>query len=323
MDNIKTNNRIAAVPDGRSAVEVPPFAVPCMHCGQPSKACPNGALDEQDNTKAVWQALSSDKRVVAIVSPAVIEGVAAYYKEDSVDTVTGKLASVLFQMGFDRVLDQRVGTAACARAEGDLFVERIKADQPLPMLLPCSSHARRFCVDFFPQLAAHLSTAVGAASLMGNIEKVVAENVFVVSIEPCTAEKTICPSGIDAVLTTREIISMMLESGFSQLSSVQPAAFTPMLGEKTMTDGDRLYDVLHAACGLVDKGEATDARIAYETQKDGKKIKAVTVFGLEEAKRILTDVQNGNHSYTIIEICSCPGGCVHGDGQPTSVNSAR
>ena len=45
--------------------------------------------------------------------------------------------------------------------------------------------------------------------------------------------------------------------------------------------------------------------------------------GLENAKKVLESVRNGEKSYHFIEIMCCPGGCINGGGQPIQPNWVR
>ena len=47
----------------------------------------------------------------------------------------------------------------------------------------------------------------------------------------------------------------------------------------------------------------------------GKDVKVAIVHGTKNAKTILEKIKNGE-KYDFIEIMACPGGCIHGGGQP-------
>lgn len=290
--------------------------MPCTSCGQCILACPVGALYEKDATRAVWQALSEKKRVIAVLAPGVGAALGELFGMPFGENVTKKAIAALYRMGFSKVLDKRFGTGARARADGELFVAHLAANKKMPMLLPCSHSAESFCKNFFPRLAENMTTTATAESLMGKIEKVVGDDAFVVSIEPCVAGKAGMADGVDAVLTTRELGAMMKENGILSLDLLEDALSAPMYGEPTETAGERIEVVLHAACGLWDKGEETPYTKTYTARKDGRHIKAVTVYGLRAAREILKAVEAGTEQYDIIEIMACPDGCTSGGGQP-------
>ena len=49
---------------------------------------------------------------------------------------------------------------------------------------------------------------------------------------------------------------------------------------------------------------------------NGMDVNVAVASGLANAKKLLTQVKNGEASYHFIEIMACPGGCVNGGGQP-------
>lgn len=55
----------------------------------------------------------------------------------------------------------------------------------------------------------------------------------------------------------------------------------------------------------------------------GKKIKAVVVSGLSNARKIMDEIREGKADYQFVEIMACPGGCVMGGGQPIKSSKIR
>ncbi|HOZ36939.1 MAG TPA: [FeFe] hydrogenase, group A [bacterium] len=54
----------------------------------------------------------------------------------------------------------------------------------------------------------------------------------------------------------------------------------------------------------------------------GVKLKVAVTNGLNNARKLLTAIQNKKAHYDYVEIMACPGGCIGGGGQPVPTNSA-
>ena len=74
--------------------------------------------------------------------------------------------------------------------------------------------------------------------------------------------------------------------------------------------GEKLEDVKME----VVRGEE-GLRVAEVALKD-KTLRLAVVHGLAQAKKIMHQIEKGEVSYDIIEVMSCPGGCIGGAGQP-------
>lgn len=51
---------------------------------------------------------------------------------------------------------------------------------------------------------------------------------------------------------------------------------------------------------------------------DGTAVKVAAVFGLNNARKLLQRIQNGEH-FDFVEVMACPGGCIGGGGQPKHI----
>ncbi|MCQ2400282.1 MAG: iron hydrogenase small subunit, partial [Clostridia bacterium] len=167
------------------------------------------------------------------------------------------------------------------------------------------------------------------------------EDMFVVSIMPCTAKKfekereqlkTNGLKDVDAVLTTRELAKLIRRSGiqfnklpneefdydvvgdytgagviFGATGGVMEAALRTAAFKLT---GKELENVeLTAVRGLEGIKEAT-----YNL--GGTEVKVAVCHGMKNARVLLDQIRDGKSPYLFIEIMGCPGGCVAGGGQP-------
>jgi iron only hydrogenase large subunit-like protein len=56
---------------------------------------------------------------------------------------------------------------------------------------------------------------------------------------------------------------------------------------------------------------------------DGLTVNVAVASGLNNARRLLDEIQKGLRQYHFIEVMTCPGGCIAGGGQPHFTDPAR
>jgi NADP-reducing hydrogenase subunit HndD len=167
------------------------------------------------------------------------------------------------------------------------------------------------------------------------------EDIFVVSIMPCTAKKyekerkELVTNGlkdVDAVLTTRELAKLIKRSGINFNRLPDEEFDQDLLGEYTgagvifgVTGGvmeAALRTAYYTLTGTEhEKVEFTAVR-GFDGLKEasleinGMTINVAVAHGMKNAKPLLDDIRAGKSKYHFIEIMGCPGGCINGGGQP-------
>ena len=168
-----------------------------------------------------------------------------------------------------------------------------------------------------------------------------------IAIMPCTAKKMEAARpefihdgrpDVDLVLTTREVIDMMQETGIQ-------------LGELELESPDLPFGlgsgaaVIYGTSGgvaeavvrhcLPDKsknalreisilGLRGDAPIKEASVTIGDtELKLAVVNGLANAKKLLKEIDEGKKFYHLIEVMTCQGGCVGGAGQPYGLKKSK
>jgi len=173
-----------------------------------------------------------------------------------------------------------------------------------------------------------------------------AENIFMVSIMPCTAKKYEAGRGeemfssghqdVDVVLTTRELARMFKQAGIDFANLPEEKADS-ILGEYTGAGtifgatGGVMEAALRTAynfitgenLGNVNFNEVRGLQGVKEAVIDikGTKVNVAVAHGLVNVQYILDRVSSalkrGEKSpYDFIEVMACRGGCVGGGGQP-------
>lgn len=324
--------------------------VACASCGQCSTVCPVGAIYEKEEIDAVWEAINDpSKHVIVQTAPAVRVSIGEEFGLEPGSIVTGKLVSALRRLGFDRVYDTDFTADLTIIEEGNELLKRMKTGGVLPMLTSCSPGWINFIEQYYPELLDHVSSCKSPQQMFGALAKtyyakkagIDTENLFVVSIMPCTAKKyearrpEMSSDGahpdIDAVLTTRELGRMLKQAGidFSKLPEEEyddPFGITTGAAVIFGASGGvmeaalrTVYEVVtgktlekldfHTIRGLGGIKEA-------EVDLDGTKIKVAVAHSLSNARTIMKLIKSGKADYQFIEVMCCPGGCIGGGGQP-------
>jgi NADH-quinone oxidoreductase subunit G/NADP-reducing hydrogenase subunit HndD len=300
------------------------------------------------------------KHVVVQTAPAVRVAIGEEFGMAPGTRVTGKMVTALRAMGYDKVFDTDFTADLTIMEEGTELLGRLQTGGTLPMITSCSPGWIKFIEHFYPEYLGHLSTCKSPQQMFGALAKtyyaekagVDPEDVFVVSIMPCTAKKFECERtemsvvngvpDVDAVLTTREAAKMVREMGLD-FPNLPDGQFDDPLGISTgaavifgATGGvmeAALRTVYEVVTGTtLENIDLVDVRglqgVKEATVKVGDlDVKVAIASGLGNAKKLMDKIAAGEADYHFIEIMCCPGGCLGGGGQPipttTEVRMAR
>jgi iron-only hydrogenase group A len=364
----------ALFPQGRGFKTVigPAFAssladVVCVQCGQCAAVCPVGAISEHDDVDKVWAALDDPtKTVVVQTAPAIRAALGECFDYPPGTLVTGKMVSALKRLGFAGVFDTNFTADLTIIEEGTELLTRLKTalvdKKPvaLPMFTSCSPGWIKYMEHFWPEMTDHLSTCKSPQQMFGAVAKTYyaekigkkPQDMFVVSIMPCTAKKyeaarpEMNSSGaqdVDVVLTTRELGRMIHQAGidfrtlpdsqmdspmglgsgaadiFANTGGVMEAALRTVW--EIVTGKELPFEKLHVApiAGLTGVKEASatiTGAVPEWSFLEGVTVNVAVAHGLGNAAKVLQAVKDGEANYHFIEVMTCPGGCIGGGGQP-------
>ena len=352
--------------------------VACVQCGQCAAICPVGAITEKDQIEDVWKALDDPaKHVIVQTAPAIRAALGECFGYKPGTLVTGKMVSALRQLGFQAVFDTNFTADLTIIEEGNELLSRLRAalvdhqSVALPMFTSCSPGWIKFMEYFHPEMLPNLSTCKSPQQMFGAVAKTYYANklgkrpqdIFVVSIMPCTAKKFECErpemhsSGVrdvDVVLTTRELGKMIRAAGidFDRLPDGEmdsPLGLSSGAADIFANTGGVMEAALRTAYEVVTGRElpAANLHVAPLEGLSGVKQASVTIagtlplwkflegvavnvavaHGLGNAQQLIGAIQSGQQQFHFVEVMTCPGGCIGGGGQPrftdNSIREAR
>lgn len=342
-------------------------SVTCVQCGQCTAICPVGAISERDHVEQVWGALDIPENTVVVqTAPAIRAALGECFGYPPGTLVTGKMVAALRRLGFDAVFDTNFGADLTIMEEAHELLCRLREafidghPEKLPQFTSCSPAWVSFVEHFYPDLLGRLSTCKSPQQMMGAVIKTYyarklgkrPEDIFVVSVMPCTAKKfeatrpEMNASGVrdvDAVLTTRELARMIRAAGID-FATLPEEEMDPPLGLCTgagvifghtggvmeaalrtayelLTGRDLPMPDLHVP-HLADLDGIKEAEIPLEGLRpewrflEGTTLRVAVAHGLGNADRLIRTILSGQRQYHFVEVMACPGGCIGGGGQP-------
>ncbi|MCR4747910.1 MAG: [FeFe] hydrogenase, group A [Clostridiales bacterium] len=330
--------------------------VACVNCGQCIEACPVGALVEKDQIAEIFEAINDPSKIVVVqTAPAVRAAIAEGFGKPIGTMGKGKMVAALRRLGFDKVFDTNFSADLTILEEGTELITRVRNGGKLPLITSCSPGWIKYCETYFPDFLDNLSTCKSPQQMFGATLKswwakknnIDPKNIVSVSIMPCTAKKfevgreEMSVDGfadVDYALTTRELVKMIKRAGL-QWDNLPDEEFDSPLGEGTGaavifgTTGGVMEAALRTAVDVLSGQDNAEVDYKEVRGMDGIKEASYTVgsltlnvavaSGLENAKKVLEAVRNGEKNYHFIEIMCCPGGCINGGGQPIQPNWVR
>ncbi len=322
---------------------------PCIMCGQCVSVCPTGALMEKSEIGKLDEAKRAGKFIVVQTAPAVRAALGEEFGMKIGTPVTGKMVAALKRLGFNKVYDTNFGADLTIMEEASELLDRMNNGGVLPMITSCSPGWVNYAEYYYGDQLDHLSSCKSPHEMFGAIVKsyyaeknnINPQNIFVVSIMPCTAKKyekereELVTNGlkdVDCVLTTRELGDLIKRSGINFTALADEEFDNDLLGDYTgagvifgVTGGVMEAALRTAYFSLTGKEHELikfEQVRGFDGVKEagieigGKTVWVAVASGMKNAKVLMDEVRAGTSKYAFIEIMGCPGGCVAGGGQP-------
>lgn len=330
--------------------------VPCIYCGQCMVVCPVGALSEKSAVDKVWGYLEDkSKHVIVQSAPAVRAALGEEFGYPIGTNVTGKLATALRRLGFDKIFDTNWAADVTIMEEGTELLGRIQNGGVLPMITSCSPGWVRYIEFQYPELLPHLSSCKSPQNMFGALAKsyyaekhgIDPKDIVVVSVMPCTSKKSeiVRPElevngyrDVDASITTREL-ALMIKEARLEFDKLEEGTFDAFMGDYSGAGvifgvtGGVMEAALRTVADVLSGQDIEQVEYTAVRGLDGIKEATVNVAGMDikiavahnttNAGILLDKIKKGEADYHFIEVMACPGGCVNGGGQPIQPASVR
>ena len=328
----------------------------CISCGQCSAVCPTGAIAVKNQIGDAWRAIHDPKkRTVVQIAPAVRVAVGEAFGLNPGDNAMDMMVTALKLMGVDEVYDTTFAADFTTIEESNEFLKRLEKGGPFPMFTSCCPAWVKYLENENPKYVKHISTCKSPMEMFAAILKDQnkakdaedGKETYHIAIMPCTAKKMEAARpefqhdgkpDVDLVLTTYELIKMIKESGIKltelELESTDlPFGLGSGSGVIYGTTGGVAESVVRYC--LPDKSKNVLRELSYSPLRGNegireaaitvgeKEIKLAVVHGLANAKELLKRIDAGEAYYDLVEVMTCPGGCVGGAGQPHGLMPAK
>ncbi len=330
----------------------------CINCGQCIMVCPTGALFEKDSLPELEDALhNSEKRVVVQYSPSVSVTLAEEFGIKPGKDVGGLINAALRKIGFDNIFDTSFAAdLAILELSRELLNNKDQKGR-VPLISSSCPAWVKYAEQKYPDILPFMSSCKSPQQMLGALLKTYypeisgtnAENIFSVSIAPCTAKKFEAQreemtkkglSDIDAVLTTRELAKLIKLYGID-MNQVEyevpdePYGLRSSAGKLFGVAGGMTEALIRTLPWVL--GGKDPERVKYPELRGlkGRKEASVrigkttysfaVVSGLSNAIPLIEEIISGNCEYDFVEIMACSAGCINGGGQPigASENAIR
>ncbi len=260
----------------------------CIYCGKCTRGCPFGAIVQKTQIIDVAKNLKNKKNVIAMIAPSI----AGQFNGN-----VGKIISALKQIGFTKVYEVAIGAEITAKNEAHEFLEN-KNGMLGTSCCPAYTESVKKHARSFQKFVSKSKTPMSyTAEIVTNENK----DSIKVFIGPCLAKKYegIYDDNIDYVLTYEELGSFFTALNID-LNNLNESKFDSPAANKYSKNFPVSTGVSEAVKHYLD-GKSTISVIYIDgLTKDG--IKQLQSYGE-------TPVPN-----TLIEVMSCPGGCIAGPG---------
>ncbi|GAB6169803.1 hypothetical protein JCM1393_22630 [Clostridium carnis] len=328
----------------------------CIYCGQCTLICPTSAIDIREDINEIDNAIASNKYIVATFAPAVKATLGEEFGLEIGTNVNEKLATSARLLGANKVFQTDFGADMTVVEEAKELYDKINNKEALPMFTSCCPAWVKWAERFRRELLPNISTCKSPQQMVGTLIKtyfaeknnIPKENIFVISIKPCTAKKfeaeklEFSKNGykdIDVVLTVREYAKLLNIKGIN-IKDIPSEEFDNLMGENTGSGA-----IFGSNTGVL---RSTLRSVGYYF-KDANlsnliNIKPVDLVGFDGVKVIEYSINNLTikgaavnvisnlinfldsekwKDYDFIEVMACPGGCINGGGTPKVMKKSK
>ena len=261
----------------------------CIYCGKCLNACPFGAIFDKCEVFDVLKEIRNGKRVIAMVAPAVL---AQFGKP--LEQVYGALKSA----GFDDVVEVAYGAEETIRREAEELQEKIEEGQPFMTTSCCPAYVN-LAKKHIPEIVKYVSSTGSPMHYTAKYAKdKFGSECVAVFIAPCASKKAegAADANVDYVWTFRELDAVFQGLGID-IDSTMP--YVP---------------AEYASREAYNFAKTTGVFNAVKKHIGNEELEGVVVADLNKKNIALLKgyAKTGKCPGKLVEVMSCPGGCITG-----------
>ena len=261
----------------------------CIYCGKCLNACPFGAIFDKCEAFDMLKEIRAGKKVIAMVAPSVL---AQFGKP--IEQVYGSLKT----MGFHDIVEVAYGAEETIRREAEELKEKMEEGQPFMTTSCCPAYVN-LAKKHIPEIVKYVSstgspmhyTAIYAKEKFG-------QECITVFISPCASKKAegAADKNVDYVLTFRELDAILQGLGID-IESTMP--YTP--AESACRDAHNF-------------AKTTGVFTAVKNRIGDENLEGVVIADLNKKNIAMLKgyAKTGKCPGKLVEVMSCPGGCITG-----------
>ncbi len=270
----------------------------CIYCGKCLNACPFGAIFDQCTVFDVLKRIKEGKKVVAMVAPSVL---AQFGKP--IEQVFGALKEI----GFHDVIEVAYGAEETTRRESAEFKEKMEEGAPFMTTSCCPAYVN-LARKHIPDLMKYVSTTASPMVYTAEYARKKHPDAINVFISPCASKKAECREhdSVDFVWTFREVDAVIDGMGID-IDNCQP--FTPDESAGKDAHGFAKTGGVFTAVKNILGGEEIEGVVIADLNK--KNIGVLRAYA-----------KTGKCPGKMVEVMSCPGGCITGPCSCSDSNEA-
>ena len=270
----------------------------CIYCGKCLNACPFGAIFDQCQVFDVLKRIKAGKKVVAMVAPSVL---AQFGKP------TEQVYGAIKALGFHDVIEVAVGAEETTRRESEEFKEKMEEGEPFMTTSCCPAYVN-LARKHIPDMLKYVSSTASPMVYTAEYARKKHPDAITVFISPCPSKKAEAREHeeVDFVWTFREL-DAVLEGMEISIDDCQP--FTP-----------------EESAGVDAHGFAKTGGVftAVKNILGGEDINGIVIADLNKKNiAVLKAYAKGKCPGKMVEVMSCPGGCITGPCSCADSNEAN
>jgi len=263
----------------------------CISCGKCVASCPFGAVHEKSQIIDVLKAIKSDKKVIAMVAPAMF---------GQLPCTPSQLKQAIQKLGFAEVYEVAQGADVTTKNEAEEFVERLEKGEEF-MTTSCCAGYNELVDKHIPEMKPFRSDTKTPMYYTAEIVKKENPDAITVFFSPCVAKRreALQNPNVDYVLNYEEVGAWFIalniqvtecgESEFKTESSAEARNF----------------------CVTGGVAKAVETLLPEEIPAHTVVIDGLTKQSIRDLKKYAKNgvCELGN----LIEVMSCQGGCLGGN----------